>query len=203
MSALRRPHDPFPPNDHALVAAVARGDLSALGELYDRYHRDVRRVLMRLGFSKSDSDDLVQATFLELPKASLGYEPQRELCRGWVCGIAVRLASRHRRSALRYLRALFSMGSQQRERDDETPELTVGSREEMRAFEAAFQALTAKKREAFVLLELEGLSAEEGGLALGVPAATMRTRLFQARASLRDAMASWDASDANAKGRGR
>ncbi len=181
-----------PRSDHAAVAAVARGDLSALGELYDRYHRDVRRVLTRIGVSEADTDDLIQATFLELPKIAANYTPQAEQCRGWICGIAVRLASRHRRSAVRYLRAILSMGHVRVAIDDATPERNAKARDELRVFDRAFRALGAKKREAFVLLELEGLSAELCGATLGVPPVTMRTRLHQARLELREAMAAWD-----------
>jgi RNA polymerase sigma-70 factor (ECF subfamily) len=40
----------------------------------------------------------------------------------------------------------------------------------------------------FVLVELEGLSAEEAARALDIPAATARTRLFHARRELQEAM---------------
>jgi RNA polymerase sigma-70 factor (ECF subfamily) len=40
----------------------------------------------------------------------------------------------------------------------------------------------------FVLVELEGLSAEEAARVLEIPAATVRTRLFHARHELQAAM---------------
>ena len=61
-------------------------------------------------------------------------------------------------------------------------------REELRAFEHALQRLPWKKREAFVLVEMEGVSIDEAARALCVPAATVRTRLFHARRELREAM---------------
>ena len=45
-------------------------------------------------------------------------------------------------------------------------------------------ALSEKKREAFVLVTLEGLSGEEAAQALGVPVNTLWTRLHHARLEL-------------------
>jgi RNA polymerase sigma-70 factor (ECF subfamily) len=44
----------------------------------------------------------------------------------------------------------------------------------------------AKKREALVLFELEGLSGQEIALALGVPLKTVWTRLHHARRELEE-----------------
>jgi DNA-directed RNA polymerase specialized sigma24 family protein len=47
----------------------------------------------------------------------------------------------------------------------------------------------------FVLVELEGLTAEDAARALGIPAATVRTRLFHARRELQDALGRGDPSN--------
>jgi RNA polymerase sigma-70 factor (ECF subfamily) len=72
--------------------------------------------------------------------------------------------------------------------DRTTPESEAANREELALFATALGRLGTRKREAFMLVELEGLSAEEVGETLDVSAATIRTRLFYARAELRAAM---------------
>jgi RNA polymerase sigma-70 factor (ECF subfamily) len=57
-----------------------------------------------------------------------------------------------------------------------------------RRFARAFAGLSAKRREAFVLVTLEGLSGEEAAQALGVPVNTIWTRLHHARLELRAAI---------------
>lgn len=173
--------------DAELLARVAEADLTALGELFDRHHQDVRRVLARLLPGSGDVDDLVQATFLELPRAAVNFEGTGS-CKPWLAGIAVRLAFRHRRGMGRFFRALAAFAQVSPSRVERTPEAATSDKNELEVFERALATISEKKRAVFVLVELEGLSAEEASRALGVPAATVRTRLFHARAELRAAM---------------
>jgi RNA polymerase sigma-70 factor, ECF subfamily len=174
-------------SDAELLTEIARGNLPELGELYDRHHRDVWRVLRRTMVGDGDVDDLVQATFLALPKIAASFDG-RESCRGWLCGIAVRLAARQRRGFGRWVRMLTSFRETARETQVPDPQSLASGREQLRALERALARLGAKKRDAFVLVELEGLSTEEAARALEVPAATIRTRLFHARAELARAL---------------
>ena len=185
VSALRP--DGIRRSDGALLSLVHRGDLSALGELYDRYHADVWRVLHRVMSGGADVDDLVQATFLALPKIAGSFEGDGP-CRGWMCGIAVRLASRQRRSLARWLGALTSFGQASSAVSVRDPESHASEREDLRRFETALGKISPKKRDAFVLVELEGVAVEDAARALGVPVPTIRTRLFHARNELRAAM---------------
>ena len=57
-----------PPTDAELIAQIVRDNLGALGIVFDRHHQRVARVLARTGVNSADVDDLVQATFLEVPK---------------------------------------------------------------------------------------------------------------------------------------
>jgi RNA polymerase sigma-70 factor (ECF subfamily) len=174
-------------SDAQLLTRVSRGDLGALGVLYDRYHADVWRVLCRLADGTGEVDDLVQSTFLALPRLAATFDG-RDSCRGWLCSIAAGLAARHRRSVARLLRKLVSFGETASASSTRTPERDAGTREQLRVFENALRALPGKKREAFVLVEIEGVPIEEVARALGVPAGTVRTRLFHARRELRDVM---------------
>jgi RNA polymerase sigma-70 factor (ECF subfamily) len=169
-----------------LVAGAARGELGALGALFDRHQSRVRRVLVRTG-AGADADDLVQATFLELPKIARSFDG-RDSCAAWLCGIALRLAARRRRSLERLLGTIAGFNHTTTHVDLVDPERDVAAREEMRIFARALERLAPKKREVFILVEIEGLAAEDVADALGVPAATVRTRLHYARTELREAM---------------
>lgn len=174
--------------DAELVARVASDDLSALGALFDRHHARVARVLRHAGVGAADRDDIVQRTFLELIRTARTYNGG-DSCGAYLCGIALRLARRQRRSLGRLLRMLASFGNTSpKAHAAMTPESEVAHREELARFAAALDELGPRKREAFVLVELEGLSAEEVGRALDVSPATIRTRLFYARAELRASM---------------
>jgi RNA polymerase sigma-70 factor (ECF subfamily) len=175
------------PSDAELLAEIARDDLSALGTLFDRHHRRVERVLVRSGVSGSDADDIVQSTFLEVTRVAHAFDG-RASCAAWLCGIALRLAARRRRSLGRLLKNVMSFGRHVPSDDPVHPECVVSSREELELFARALGKLGRKKREAFILVEIEGFSSEEAGRAMGSNPATMRTRLFHARSELRAAM---------------
>lgn len=173
----------------ALMTAVGSGDLGALGEAYRLYARDVWRVLRRVLGSEAgvDIEDLVHLTFLKLPQIAGSFDG-RAPCRAWLCGVAVRIGLRERRGARRLLAAIAEWARVVRTLDEADPEVKVGGREELAAFERALAALTAKKRAVFVLVEIDGLTQEEVAEALEIPAATARTRLFAARNELRQRM---------------
>ena len=173
--------------DGELIAKIARDDLGALGAIFDRHHLRVARVLARTGVNSADIDDLVQATFLEVPKTAHGYDG-RDWCGAWLCGIAVRLASRRRRSLGRLLRAWSSFASTAPTTTLVNPESEAAGREDLATFAHALAQLAQKKRDAFVMIELEGFSTEDFARAIGVNPATVRTRLHHARQELRAAM---------------
>jgi RNA polymerase sigma-70 factor (ECF subfamily) len=173
--------------DAELLGQIAAGDLGALGELYDRYSRDVWRAVRRSLGEAADVEDVVHAMFLKLPQIAPSYDG-RASCKGWLCGIAVHLAMRHRRGAGRFHRMLTSFTQTVTGRSGLDPERIAGGNEELAALERALASLSDKKRAVFVLVELEGLTAEEAGKALEIPAATVRTRLFHARRELLESL---------------
>lgn len=174
------------PTDTALFARIRDGDTGALGLLYDRYDRDVRRVIARLGVPPSDVDDLVQATFLEVLSCA-GHYDGRECGKPWLLGLAIIMVRRHRRSLVRLAARLSSWASLP-SRATETPEEAVGASQAADRAQGALNRLSPKKREAFVLLALEGLSGEEAAKSVGVPPQTVWTRLHHARRELRAAL---------------
>jgi RNA polymerase sigma-70 factor (ECF subfamily) len=173
--------------DAELLRGVASGDLEALGHLYDRYARDVWRAVCRSLHEGADVDDVVHAVFLALPRIAESYDG-RSSCRSWLCGIAVRFALRHRRGRGRFLRVIGAFVQTVSEPWSRHPEREAASHEDLSRLQQALDRLSDKKRAVFVLVELEGLSAEEAARALEIPAATVRTRLFHARRELHAAM---------------
>jgi RNA polymerase sigma-70 factor (ECF subfamily) len=175
-------------DDAQLMRAIAEGDLGALGDLYDRYARDVWRAIRRMVGSSNDVEDVVHAVFLKVPEIASHYDG-RSSCRAWLCGIAVRTAMRHRRGFGRLQRMLASFAhTVDAAAPSASPEREASGREELEVFERALAKLSPKKRAAFVLVEIEGLTPEQVARSLDVPAATVRTRLFHARKELANAM---------------
>jgi RNA polymerase sigma-70 factor (ECF subfamily) len=175
--------------DHELIAQIAQGQLEALGMLFERHEAVVRRYLGRLGASASDADDLVQATFLELPRAAPRFDASHS-ARSWLLGIAGMMARRQRRSLRRAAARIAAWASSLR--GDacamQGPAEQVANDAALRALAAALEQLPQKKREVFVLVTLEGLSGQEAAAALDIPLKTVWTRLHHARLALRAAL---------------
>jgi RNA polymerase sigma-70 factor (ECF subfamily) len=177
-------------SDPELLRDIADGDLGALGALYDRYSRDVWRAVHRTlghGADQADVEDVVHAMFLKLPAIAQAYDG-RASCRGWLCGIGVRIALRHSRGLRRFRRVLSRFAEAPTARPPADPEQRATGNEVLAVLGRALDRMSAKKRAAFVLVELEGLRPEEAARALEIPIATVRTRLFHARNELRRAL---------------
>ena len=176
-----------PSSDAAIMERIARGERSALGELYDRHRHPVHRFLSAATGDAEDVDDLVQATFLEAAKTAARYDG-RASCRPWLIGIAAQLLRRRRRSIVRRFAALAAFAGFA-SRASASPAPTLDARRDL---ERALQRLSEAKRVTFLMAELERQSCAEIAAALQVPIGTVWTRLHAARAELRRALGQED-----------
>jgi RNA polymerase sigma-70 factor (ECF subfamily) len=167
-------------SDGELFAEVARGDLGALGMLFDRHHAAVRSVVLHAGVPRAEADDAVQDTFLKLIPMAARYDGRAD-ARPWVLATAWRVAADRRRSLGRWLRALGRLAHDTPSARLVTPEDERAAAERWEAFAARVAALPEKMAAAFVLVEVQGLSGDEAARALGIPVATVWTRLHHAR----------------------
>ena len=151
--------------------------------LVERYFDSVWRALKRLGVPEGGVDDAAQQVFLVASRRLDEIEPHGE--RAYLLGVALRVAADARRALLR--RREVPM-------DDSTaltapPALPVEERldEEraLRQLSAHLAELPDEMREAFVLFELDELSAPEVAALLGVPVGTVASRVRRARDSIR------------------
>lgn len=173
-----------PVADEDLVRQVAEGHLDSLGILFDRYHEPLRRFLSRLQVPANDLDDLVQLTFLQLPRAASRFDPQRSV-KGWLFGVATFAVKRHRRTIARIARKVAALSKEPSVKPPPTPAELIGEEESVRRARQALAELSKKKREVFVMVVLERLSGEAVAQALGIPVGTVWTRLHHARRELR------------------
>ena len=173
--------------DDVLLAAIADRDLGALGELYDRYARNVWRAAYHMLGNRADAEDIVHTVFMKLPEIAKSYDGRLN-ARPWLVGITARIASRHRRACGRFFRMLTSFGATVPTSRDLDPERESSAKQELGAVDAAIRALAPHKRIVFSLSEFEGLTSEEISVVLSIPAATVRTRLHHARRDLHAAM---------------
>lgn len=174
-------------SDDALAAALATGDLAALGALFDRHHSALRGFLGRLvGHDNPDLEDLAQTTF-ETVHRSAGKFRGGSSVKTWIFGIAANVARHHVRSRGRR-RRLADAVSRAPEAPSDDPAAAAASSERAAHLQRAIGELPIKLREAFVLVYLEGMAGKQAAEVLGVREGTIYKRLHKARARLRDTL---------------
>lgn len=171
-------------SDAELIRNIADGRLDSLGQLFDRHHLTVRRFLARLQVPAGDLDDLVQLTFLQLPRASQRFDPTRPV-KAWLLGLATIVVKRHRRSLGRLARKIAALAREPERRGPATPAELAADSEAGRCAQRALASLSPKKREVFVMVVMEELPGESVAQTLGIPVGTVWTRLHHARRELR------------------
>lgn len=170
-----------------LIARVRAGDLMALGEAYDAHHVHVRAFARRLLGDESAAEDLVQDTFIALPRAIARFRGDSSL-RTFLVAIAVNHSRHHVRRAMRRRGAHDRLGAEPPASSPD-PEAQVRTRQLAAALTQALDALPLEQRVAVVLCEVEERTSAEAARIMDVPEGTIRTRVFHGKRKLREALA--------------
>ena len=169
------------PSSDVVLRGAAELDDVAFRALYDAHFDFVWRTFRRLGLQEADCYDASQEAFLTIRRKYTLFEARSTL-RTWIFGICVGTARNKKRALLRANRgrasdsAIASAASQ-----DASAEQAVSLRDARRLLEEIMGTMSPSLRASFVMFEIEQLSAEDIGEALGIPAATVRSRVRLAR----------------------
>lgn len=162
--------------DAARVARLRAGDPDAVRDALRGLLPDVRRWLVHLLGKTPDLDDATQEVLVELAKFLPRFEGRAKLSTV-AHTITVRVAYRH-------------FGSHDSVSLESMPDLVdpeaaiddrVMAREALARLQRCLRRLPAKRRIAFVLCAIEGLTAAEAAERAGTSALAMRCRLLWAR----------------------
>lgn len=153
--------------------------MMSLDEIYDAHVTYVWRVLRRLGVPPSSLEDAVQDVFVALHRR-LGDFEGRSSVRSWVFGFALRVARDHRRRATRK-GGLVPLSDELPASGQPGPLELAERSERLTLLRALLDGLDEERREVFVLIELEQLSAPEVAEMLALNVTTVHSRLRTAR----------------------
>jgi RNA polymerase sigma-70 factor, ECF subfamily len=165
----------FPSASEAdLLAAVVAGKPAAIAELFDRYSRLVRQMLIRTLGSTFDVDDLIQETFLTAVRRAPTVRDPNALS-SFIVGVAIRQARNElrRRAVRRWIGLSPDESSSSRGSD-------ALAREGVRHLNRALEQLDPSSRVLFVLRHVEELELTEIARAERVSLATLKRRLAKA-----------------------
>jgi RNA polymerase sigma factor (sigma-70 family) len=167
---------------------VSENDQAAFEVLVTRHTGMVLGVCRRVLSSVQDAEDACQATFLVLASRAKGGRWDESVA-NWLYTTARKVAHNARVAAVR--RAKREAGAAVA--GATVPELVepvdrMTGRELLAALDAALDALPARYREPLVLCYLEGLTRDEAAARLGLPLATLHTRIDRARKRLHNVL---------------
>lgn len=190
-------HPPQPiPTDDALVARARTGDRDALGELVARYHERAYRLALRISGNEQDAEDIVQNAFLQVCR-KLGTFRGDAQFGTWLYRVTMNEALMAQRARQRddaesleaYLPRFDESGAHTRLDVDYARAADVETlidRERLqREVRSAVDRLPPIYRTAFVLCDLEELSAPDAAKILEIDAAAVRQRVHRARLMMR------------------
>jgi RNA polymerase sigma-70 factor (ECF subfamily) len=165
------------------------GDAQAFGRLFDRYANPIYAYCFRRTADWAVAEDLTSVVFLEAWRKRGKVTLADGTVGPWLYGVASNVLRNQRRSLRRYRGALERLPGLQPERDfaDDVVE-RVERAQRMQDVLAVLRLLPKAEQDALTLCDWQGLSAKEAADALGVPEATIRTRLFRARRRFRESL---------------
>ena len=181
-------------SDAALGAGLARSDINALAQIYDRYHAAVHAVAYRVTYDRTLAEDVMQEVFVSLWKNPGTYKPERGSIGTWLMTAAHNKAVdlvRHEESHRRRRDEVSARAEQQlrEERVSEPVEDMASERWQADRVRDALADLPEKQREAMVLAYFGGYTQREVAAITNVPIGTVKTRMLAAMRKLRDGLA--------------
>ena len=168
-------------SDEVLIGRIASGDRLAMQVLFARHHVKVYRFVLRLVRNESAAEDLISDVFFDVWRQAGKFEG-RSAVSTWLLSIA----------RFKALSALRRRG--EGELDDETasaiedqsddPEVVLAKKDKGAALRQCLSGLSAEHREIIDLVYYHEKSVAEVASIVGIPEATVKTRMFYARKKL-------------------
>lgn len=182
------------------VAAMQRlrdGDDLALNLIMDRWGGPVFRFLARHVGDDGEAEDLTQETFVAVYRARLSYRPAARFST-WLFAIATNLARQRTRWRRRHPEAAVAASPGEPVGAAATlasagadPRQQTLAKERDAAVRDAVLELPVDLREVVLLAEYEDLSQAEIAAIVGCSVKAVESRLYRARAQLRERLRAW------------
>jgi len=174
----------------ALVQAIARGDQLALHTLYQRTHRLVFTLSVRITGNRATAEELTIDVFHGVWRRASEYDPAGGSVIGWIMNQAhsraidrLRFEQRKKRvndqSDVPYTTVVHVSG----------PDDTFAAKERERILRQALQGLTPDERQTIETAFFSELTHNETATRLGQPLGTVKTRIRSGLSKLRHVLA--------------
>ena len=170
-------------SDEALIGLIADGDKRAMQVLYARHNVRVYRFIVRLTGNQSLAEDLVSEVFLDVWRQAEGFESKSQVST-WLLAIArYKALSALRRRTDEHLDDNMAATI---EDTADNPETVAHTKDRNTIVQKCLTQLSPAHRELIDLVYYHEKSVDEVAQIVGVPPATVKTRMFYARNKMAD-----------------
>ena len=174
-------------SDEMLLEKIAKGDRTAMHTLYARHNVRVYRFVLRMLRDSASAEDLVSQVFLDVWRTASQFEGRSQVST-WLLSIA----------RFKALTALRQRKHEDIDQDDvmqiadqaDTPEASLDRSRTSAILRACVAKLSPAHREIVSLVYYHEKSVEEVAQLIGIPASTVKTRMFYARKQLAELLRS-------------
>jgi RNA polymerase sigma-70 factor, ECF subfamily len=180
-----------------LVRAIAAGNQPALHALYDRAHRIVFTLAVRVTGNAETAEEVTVDVFHDVWRRAWNYDPANGTVVGWIMNQArsraidrVRFEQRKKRADPE---ARCEMQEAMTEGHEPDPREVLELLQQGQAIHAAMAGLTPDERQAIEAAFFSGLTHNEAAERLNEPLGTIKTRIRSALKKLRATMKAGEA----------
>jgi len=170
-----------------LVQSIAAGDQVALHALYERAHRPVFTLIMRIAANRETAEELTVDVFHEVWRRAGRYDAANGTVLGWIMNQARSRAIDRLRFESRKKRSVSGDEQPPAEAAADPHDLLV-LRDQAQSLRAALQTLTPDERLAIETTFFAGLTHTEAAARLKQPLGTIKTRIRSGLHKLRKAL---------------
>jgi RNA polymerase sigma-70 factor (ECF subfamily) len=166
-------------SDTVLVARLIAGEHNALAVLFDRYHRLIFSIAVRILRDESEAEEVVQTVFLNIFESATNFDPQKGTLKVWLLQYAYH-RSLHRLRSLSAQRVNLWGSFEDTHEPGYAPNVEL-----LRCCEQLLARLRPFQRQVLELTYFEGWTAREIADLQGRSATVVRNDLYRALARLR------------------
>ena len=169
-----------------LVLRLQGGELSALGELYDRFQQLVFRTAYAITGDKDAAADLLQDVFLRFHRFIDRVDPDRQL-EPWLYRMTANLACTWVKRQ-RWIRPIEDLSDWLAGDARQSPAFIAEASETWGLLQASLNSLPLNQRAVIALYYINGLTLQEISEILEAPVGTIKSRLHYGRMALKREM---------------
>jgi RNA polymerase sigma-70 factor (ECF subfamily) len=165
---------------------MARGDSTALAQLYDRYAPNMLALAQRIVGRGAEAEDVIHDVFLEAWRHSADYDPTRGSVKSWLL-LRTRSRSLDVQKSARVSKQAGNLDERWLAELGDPSHDTAATADQAR-IRQVLVALPPEQREVLLLGYFEGLTSSEIAERVGVPLGTVKSRVAAALAALRGSL---------------